>query len=738
MFCKYCGSKTKPGEKYCGNCGGAIPQETYTPPQTYTPMPPQNEPAAPTPYPYGQADPGVKKKKSKGALIGILVLVGILLIYFLYTAGQRAGREFADFLGDDFLTTEPVTPTFGVEAEDLGGIYGTDILDVDFRDNYTTVIGNNLDQVTVMVYMVGSDLETDGGHGTSDIDEMLGAKFGDNVNVILQTGGAKKWWNSDISSRIVQRWQIADGNFEKLEDVGQIRMLTSDALLDFVNFSAANYPADRYILIFWDHGGGSLYGFGYDELYEDDVLLLPDISRALEESGLKFDIIGFDACLMGTLETAYALEPVADYMIASEEYEPVQGWDYRSWLTYLSGNTSYDSVELGAEIVDSFERHNGVVDTLSVISLREIPYVYNCLVSYMDNATTMLADQQFNMISSARADTRSFAGEYDLIDIVDFVEAAGIDGGDELTRAIGSAVKYRNDCQMSGINGLAMYFPYSDLEVYGTAKAIFSQFDFGGQWYGFYDDFVSILGSAQMSSNGGAIFGGDSDVDYSEYDWFTESDDYAELDYEELEFVWSEEAGVYMLPLTAEDWDLITAVEMQILLDDGEGYIDLGSDQYWVEDDDGNLLVEFDNTWVAIDGQVVPYYAEDTIETRDGWTFTGYVPAELNGKTDIEIILKWTDDGYEASVVGYRHIAGNSTQSKIRKFVPGDEIEFCCDFYDYNGEFVGVYYYGEPIVIGDELPSVTYEDIGPAPVLFCYLIIDIYQNYSWTESIELS
>ncbi|MCR5235609.1 MAG: hypothetical protein K6E34_00220 [Lachnospiraceae bacterium] len=35
-----------------------------------------------------------------------------------------------------------------------------------------------------------------------------------------------------------------------------------------------------------------------------------------------FDFIGFDACLMATVETAYMLSPYADYMIASEEFEP--------------------------------------------------------------------------------------------------------------------------------------------------------------------------------------------------------------------------------------------------------------------------------------------------------------------------------------------------------------------------------------------------------------------------------
>ncbi len=64
------------------------------------------------------------------------------------------------------------------------------------------------------------------------------------------------------------------------------------------------------------------HGFGYDEMYPDDMLSLSQIGNALSDSGIKFDIVGFDACLMGTIETAYMLEPYADYLVASEEYEP--------------------------------------------------------------------------------------------------------------------------------------------------------------------------------------------------------------------------------------------------------------------------------------------------------------------------------------------------------------------------------------------------------------------------------
>lgn len=105
-------------------------------------------------------------------------------------------------------------------------------------------------------------------------------------------------------------------------------------LSQFLRIGQSAFPADNYGLIFWNHGSGSVGGFGYDECYPDDRFLsLREIGEALESSRLsdnkKYAFIGFDACLMATLETASVLSPYADYMIASQELEPGGGWDYR-------------------------------------------------------------------------------------------------------------------------------------------------------------------------------------------------------------------------------------------------------------------------------------------------------------------------------------------------------------------------------------------------------------------------
>src|SRR3990172_5136601 len=132
-------------------------------------------------------------------------------------------------------------------------------------------------------------------------------------------------------------------------------------LQDFIEWAIQNYPADKYALIMWDHGGGAVGDtFGVDE-NNNDALSLPEIKQALQNayamSGKKFDLIGFDACLMATLETASIMSSFGNYLIASEELEPGHGWDYAAILSAIKSNTDISGTVLGKAIADSYKSH---------------------------------------------------------------------------------------------------------------------------------------------------------------------------------------------------------------------------------------------------------------------------------------------------------------------------------------------------------------------------------------------
>ena len=157
---------------------------------------------------------------------------------------------------------------------------------------------------------------------------------GDNLKFVLQTGGSFRWFTSEIPENSNGRYVIEGGSIsevEKLDD--KLCMSEPQSLTDFLNWGKQNYPADRYILVLWDHGGGFSLGYGSDSLNrrkDGDTMLVNEMIEAISASGMKFDVIGFDACLMQTLETAVAFEPYADYYIASEESEGGFGWFYTS------------------------------------------------------------------------------------------------------------------------------------------------------------------------------------------------------------------------------------------------------------------------------------------------------------------------------------------------------------------------------------------------------------------------
>ena len=239
-------------------------------------------------------------------------------------------------------------------------------------------VGSGSGKATVLVYMIGSNLESQGGCGTADIMEMIKADLNDNVNVIIQAGGAKKWKNNIVKADKLGVYKVENGTIVEVSSKPKTSMVNKANLEEFISWGVKNYPADSYSLVFWNHGGGTLAGFGMDELFKGD-LSIGDIASAIKNTGAHFKFVGFDACLMGTVETAFALSPYADYLVAAEEEEPGAGWYYTNWLSALAKNPKIGMDKLGTIIVDDFVADNnkyGDNVTLSVMDLSKIPSLY--------------------------------------------------------------------------------------------------------------------------------------------------------------------------------------------------------------------------------------------------------------------------------------------------------------------------------------------------------------------------
>ncbi|MBQ7864419.1 MAG: peptidase C11 [Lachnospiraceae bacterium] len=666
-------------------------------------------------------------------------------------------------------------------------------VDIAARDKRTVIKGKGKDEVTIMVYMCGTDLESKYGMGTSDLQEMLGADLGDNVNLIVYTGGCKQWKNNVISSSDNQIYQVVDGELKVLDkDAGEVAMTDPDTLVDFIKYCDKKFPANRNMLIFWDHGGGSISGYGYDEKFaRTGSMNLAEINQALKEADVTFDFIGFDACLMATLETALMLTPYADYMIASEETEPGVGWYYTDWLTALGEDTSMPTIEIGKNIVDDFvetcaKKCQGQKTTLSVVDLAELEMtVPEELAAFSKSASELIKDNEYQTVSDARYNTREFAqsSAIDQVDLAHLAQNLGTDEGKELAEALLSAVKYnRTSSNMTNAYGLSIYFPYKKAssvdEMVDTYEAIgmdseyarciqeFASMEVSGQAVtgGTTSALPSLLGSllggvtGSTSSNSGSdmvsqmlgsfLSGQLSNIvgmDKSNTNFLSErsmSDDamaqYLSDNYFDASaLMWTENAnGQRVLSLSEKQWSLVHTLELNMFYDDGEGFIDLGLDNVFEFDENGALIGDTDRTWLAINGQPVAYYYLDTVDDGTNYTITGYVPALLNGER-VELMLVFDNANPYGYISGARPVYAEGETETVAKGLTeinvGDTLDFICDYYSYEGEYQDSYFLGEQMVVTENM-EISNVDVGEGKVKVTYRFTDIYNQQYWTPA----
>ena len=212
---------------------------------------------------------------------------------------------------------------------------------------------------TVFIYMCGADLESDGGYATSDLNEILSVNSQpSDVNIIVQTGGAKSWKTSKISASKSQRWQIRNKQLNLISEESKKNMGLQSTFQDFLTWGLQTYKSAKYGLIMWNHGG-AMDGCCYDEQFNNDCLtpleLYNGVTNARNTAGAsKLDWIAYDACLMAVQDIAEYNSYNFNYMLSSQESEAGYGYDYDAWLPTLYANPSVSTKDLLELIGHSF------------------------------------------------------------------------------------------------------------------------------------------------------------------------------------------------------------------------------------------------------------------------------------------------------------------------------------------------------------------------------------------------
>lgn len=343
------------------------------------------------------------------------------------------------------------------------------------------------DSWTVMIYMLESGMEEKYGR----ISEVLGSLSYDlpqNINVVVEVGGCKNGWNTEgIKPDKIQDYAVQKNGIRLISEKGLENMGKSDTYSSFISRTVKKYPADRYVSVIWGDGGGLINGAGRDVLYNNDPLTPDEIATALKKTETKLDIIGFDSGFMSNMETASLLAPYADYMIASQDIMPYNGWDYRGLFKTISETPSLTPETVGQAVCDGVKEKVSADQELflsmSLIDLSamklvdsEFDGIAGSMVSLCEDIGKLRAMTALINSAPSFGANSVYEGYSNLVDLDAFMNAvitASQNGDSDITSAIDRAVIYKVNGEFYESScGMSVYYPKNRLpqEINGYKK----------------------------------------------------------------------------------------------------------------------------------------------------------------------------------------------------------------------------------------------------------------------------
>jgi len=281
-----------------------------------------------------------------------------------------------------------------------------------------------------MVYLDGdNDLEE---YAIDDFLEIASLGSDENINIVVQFDRNNYYDTRYGNWTECNRFYITKGMTPERENAindwgdgkggREVNMGDPNTLKDFINWAKINYPAKKYALILWNHGGGWKSLSIFQEKKRDpvkevcfdytsnDYLSIKEVREAISDNYI--DLIGFDACLMGMIEVATEINGFCYVMVASEESETTSGWNYNGFLSSLKNNPDATPEELCLFIVNSSSQET--IAGIKMNKISELNQNLNLILQSIINSNDWL-----NVILS-RENTKKFDEEF--LDIYDFFE----------------------------------------------------------------------------------------------------------------------------------------------------------------------------------------------------------------------------------------------------------------------------------------------------------------------------
>lgn len=605
---------------------------------------------------------------------------------------------------------------------------------------------------TILVYLCGTDLESDCSAASLDIEEALSNAYSDDVRIVYQTGGTNEWNEYyGISNSTSQRYVTNNGELELVDEFELRNMGDPDTLADFVSWGVENYPAERMGLVFWNHGGGSISGVCFDELNDMDSLSLREIDSALnsvyEQMTDKFEFIGFDACLMSTLETANILAPYARYMFASEETEPGGGWNYTDIMEFLSENPEADGAQLGEMQCQSYYQHcidNGDPDG-TTFAITDLSKLDDLLVSFNQTAQEMYEYENMSDIARAIYSADNFGGNnrnegytnmVDLAGMLNMIKPYAPNASDTLKKLDNAVIHSVNGPMHEGAGGLSLYYP---LCVVGTEELSFFADICTSTYY------LAFVDAAAYGSTGGDV------SDYDNSGLFADSGNVWDNDYTpdenvgandginyvddsstiSVENIYFDDEGTYTVKLADMNTFNYATCSIFAVLDGATVY--LGEDDEVLTDYDSMTLYDdFDGTWPAIGGQPLAI----NIVSKGSSIGVYTAPVMLNGEqTNLRMEFDfnagtWNVMGAWSGIDPETGVASRETV----KLKDGDVIQ---PAYFVFADDMSQYIYGDEFTVNGDI-EITYGPLPASDYSYSMTLYDVYGNYYYTPSVTFT
>lgn len=361
-------------------------------------------------------------------------------------------------------------------------------------------------QWTFMVYLDGdNNLES---AGIDDFLEMSSVGSDSNVKIVVQFDRIDGYDSSYGDWKTCKRFYVTSdmtptaGN--AIADIGEANMGDPATLTAFINWARTNYPANRYALVLWNHGGGwreqqealikaleaaktcegkneieralkeirrpNYKAVCWDDTDGGDCLYMKEVKSALNAATGDMHMIGFDACFMGMIEVAYEIKGTgASVVVGSEETEPGDGWPYNTILSDLLSHPSWISAQLGTAIVDRYYASYGNSETQSAIDLTQMNNLASTVSNFADKMRTSWNTDKSAVQTAAQA-------------VMDGIDTA--------------VIHDQHGSSWPSAHGLAIYFPDNSGDFDSDYNGTVIDFPADTLWEEFLSDFYASMGGS--------------------------------------------------------------------------------------------------------------------------------------------------------------------------------------------------------------------------------------------------